>query len=350
MQSPQFHSVEKSDDLGVRRVRLVIVCMFAGCWATLVVLRLLHPFDFAWTFLPESVRDMFLPMVQQIVGRWSLTVLLIYPLAVTTILLLERRFPARPLQSCLSSGFVHDAMWVAIDAAAHVLIIGWYVRLLTSLYEEHLSFLTLPIPPDIPVVMAFLIGVVAIDFLRWFQHWLHHRIPLLWEFHAIHHSQRELNLFSDYRIHVVEYFVRHSIYIFPMLILGLDVPKIVAWTLFLQWHARFYHANIRTNLGPLRYVLVTPQSHRIHHSVDPVHRNRNYGALLSVWDHLFKTQHDDCDTYPATGISVDDHPAEHPESVLGILISPIQPIIDPFVRIFRRSLSVERINSQEKGA
>jgi len=122
---------------------------------------------------------------------------------------------------------------------------------------------------------------------------------------------------------------------------------IVAWSLLLSWHARFYHSNIRTNLGPLRYVLVTPQSHRIHHSVDPGHRNRNYGAMLSVWDHLFRTQHDDCDTYPPTGLSDQDHPAEHPESFLSILISPMGPLIAPFARILRHTALVDRKNFQE---
>ena len=344
MQSTESCAWGKADDPADRRVRIVFVCVLVGCWAALVVLRLLHPFEFASTFLPEIASDSFLSMARQMVGRWSLTAMLIYPLAITTILLLEWRFPARPLQSCLSSGFVRDAMWVPIDAAARVLIIGWWVRLLSSLYEQHLSFLTLPMPPRTPVVVSFFIGVVALDFLRWFQHWLHHRIPLLWELHAVHHSPRELTLFSDYRIHVLEHFVRHAVYVFPMLMLGIGAPNIVAWSLLLYWHARFYHANIRTNLGPLRYVVVTPQSHRIHHSIDPVHRNCNYGAMLSVWDRLFRTQHDDCDTYPATGLSDEDHPAEHPESFLKILISPMRPLIEPFARIRRYSSSVDRKN------
>lgn len=68
------------------------------------------------------------------------------------------------------------------------------------------------------------------------------------------------------------------------------------------WWSRFTHGNIRTNLGPLRYVFLTPQAHRVHHRRAAAWHDCNYGAVLSVWDRLFRTQSPHQDVYPETGI------------------------------------------------
>jgi sterol desaturase/sphingolipid hydroxylase (fatty acid hydroxylase superfamily) len=60
----------------------------------------------------------------------------------------------------------------------------------------------------------------------------------------------------------------------------------------------------------LRYVLVTPQSHRVHHSIEPEHQDKNFGAILSIWDHLFGTQYRKYDEYPDTGITDNSFPHE----------------------------------------
>ena len=97
-----------------------------------------------------------------------------------------------------------------------------------------------------------------------------------------------------------------------------------------------YHSNLRTNYGWLRYVLVTPQSHRIHHSTLPEHHNMNYGVNLSIWDHLFGTQYRNYDDYPVTGLGDELFPHEtsmHPlalaESFTAQLLYPFQHLLRP---------------------
>ena len=164
----------------------------------------------------------------------------------------------------------------------------------------------------------------------------------LWPFHAIHHSQRELNLFSEHRIHVVQYFTRYTLAALPMLVLRVQGPAVLWWILLLMWHARFYHSNIRSDFGFLRYLLVSPQSHRIHHSRDAAHFNRNYGATLSVWDYLFGTQFRSYDVYPETGLDDEEFPVETAQSVSSLLASPLRQMLYPF-----RKLLMSRKRSPE---
>jgi hypothetical protein len=92
-----------------------------------------------------------------------------------------------------------------------------------------------------------------------------------------------------------------------------------------------YHGNLRTNLGVLRYLLVTPQSHRVHHSTELRHRDRNFGVLFSVWDQLFGTQYRGFDEYPETGVSDPTFPYRTAER--GPVATIAAQHLHPFLRI-----------------
>jgi sterol desaturase/sphingolipid hydroxylase (fatty acid hydroxylase superfamily) len=112
-----------------------------------------------------------------------------------------------------------------------------------------------------------------------------------------------------------------------------DPPQIVWFALVARWYTRFYHGNIRTNLGPLRYVLVTPQSHRIHHSIEPRHRDTNFGALFSIWDQMFGTQYRRYDEYPETGIEDDAFPHEASGDLRSLLVTPFVQMAYPLRKL-----------------
>lgn len=132
------------------------------------------------------------------------------------------------------------------------------------------------------------------------------------------------------RYHILEYIVRHTWLVIPFLMLQVDPPQIVWFSIIAKWYTRFYHGNIRTNLGPLRYVLVTPQFHRIHHSVERRHRDTNFGALFSIWDRLFGTQYRGYDEYPETGIEDEAFPHEKVAGVTSLLLRPLVRMVYPF--------------------
>jgi sterol desaturase/sphingolipid hydroxylase (fatty acid hydroxylase superfamily) len=133
--------------------------------------------------------------------------------------------------------------------------------------------------------------------------------------------------------------VRNAVQVIPFLVLAAGTPAIAAFNLFLLWHARLYHANVRTNLGVLRYVVVTPQSHRVHHSVEARHHDKNFGAFLSVWDRLFKTHYiGDDDEYPATGLPTPGRSVAPVQRRRDALVVPILQLGLPFVSLAQRAV------------
>ena len=119
-----------------------------------------------------------------------------------------------------------------------------------------------------------------------------------------------MNPLTSYRVHPIDWLNAQTIMILPAMIITDSFGIAVSYILIRALHDRLNHANIGTNLGPLRYIFVTPQSHRIHHSLDPAHAHANYGVSLSIWDRLFGTQHEDDVSYPLTGAPSRDFPTE----------------------------------------
>lgn len=247
-------------------------------------------------------------------------------------LVLERWMPAVKGQPMLSKGFVHDFVYFVIIVLFRVLVLSVYVQGLRWLYDSYLSFLTVDAVAYWPGWAKAVIGVAITDFLGWFHHMVRHKVPWFWRLHAVHHSQRELNLFTDVRYHPFEYLISQTIQALPMFMFDAALPVVVAYGFFQHAFTKFYHGNLRTNLGPLRFVLVTPQSHRIHHSARIEHRDQNYGVVFSIWDRMFGTLVRDATSYPATGIDDPTFPHEMSIRGLGLLRGPWRQFLYPFKR------------------
>jgi sterol desaturase/sphingolipid hydroxylase (fatty acid hydroxylase superfamily) len=157
-----------------------------------------------------------------------------------------------------------------------------------------------------------------------------HKVPLFWRFHTVHHSQRELNVFTDLRYHFLEYIIAKSLIFVPAYMLQLEPLTAFGIAIAIRWHTMTYHANLRSNYGLLRYILVTPQSHRIHHSVLPEHRDQNFGVVFSLWDWIFGTRHPDCESYPETGIDDDWFPLEQQGRRVAVVTNLIRQTFYPF--------------------
>jgi sterol desaturase/sphingolipid hydroxylase (fatty acid hydroxylase superfamily) len=256
--------------------------------------------------------------------------------ALGVTLSLERLFPAQPRRTALNVSLAHDVVWFLYEPLLQGLILGTYVAMLQKIWERHLSTFAYSGLAAAPWGVRVAAAILLLDLCYWMQHVLNHKVPLLWRFHAIHHSQRELNFFTDFRYHVLEYVVRQTFLVVPFLVLRIDAPVIVVVAILREWYSRFYHGNIRTSLGPLRYVLVTPQSHRIHHSLDPRHRDMNFGAIFSVWDFLFRRQYKGFDEYPETGIDDGRFPHERAMTVRSLLLTPWLQMLYPFQRAHGR--------------
>jgi sterol desaturase/sphingolipid hydroxylase (fatty acid hydroxylase superfamily) len=149
-----------------------------------------------------------------------------------------------------------------------------------------------------------LLSVFIYDVGYYFFHRLQHSVPFLWRFHAVHHSIEELNAFNAYH-HVSEYFLRIPLLTIPInLLVWVGSEHIIIAGAVLSVVGKLSHSNTNLGFGPLRYLFTEPRYHRVHHSRDERHWNRNFAFYFPVLDLLFRTSYfPDKSEYPATGLS-----------------------------------------------
>lgn len=140
--------------------------------------------------------------------------------------------------------------------------------------------------------VAGLIAFVALDFTVWLEHVVFHKIPLLWRIHRVHHSDPGVDVTTALRFHPLEILLSMAWKSGVIILLGAPALSVLIFEIVLNAGAMFNHANLR--LPPeadriLRQFIVTPDMHRIHHSVERRETDSNYGFNLSIWDRLFST-------------------------------------------------------------
>jgi len=146
----------------------------------------------------------------------------------------------------------------------------------------------LGMPPPLTVLAA----VVLLDLAIYFQHVLFHAVPALWRLHRMHHADLDFDVTTGLRFHPIEILVSMLIKLMLVVALGPPAVAVLIFEVLLNATAMFNHANLRLPIWldrTLRMVLVTPDMHRVHHSVVPRETNSNFGFNLAVWDRLFGT-------------------------------------------------------------
>lgn len=140
-----------------------------------------------------------------------------------------------------------------------------------------------------------LLSLVLLDLLIYLQHRLFHRLPVLWRFHRMHHTDLDLDVSSGNRFHPVEIALSLLIKMAAVLLLGISAPAILLFEVILNATSLFSHANLNLPISLdrwLRLVLVTPDMHRVHHSIHPAETDSNFGFCQPWWDRLLGTYHD----------------------------------------------------------
>lgn len=143
-----------------------------------------------------------------------------------------------------------------------------------------------------PVGIEFVLSILILDFAIWVQHLITHKIPFLWRVHQVHHSDPEFDVSTAIRFHPIEIVLSMLFKVGLVYLLGPAVLTVLAFEILLNASAMFNHANIK--ISPklermLRFLIVTPDMHRIHHSIDRKEHDSNYGFALSIWDNIFGT-------------------------------------------------------------
>ena len=318
---------------------------FRYVWPLLLVLAFLSLF-FAEVvssyFLVDDPWQMLVLTIKHIYWSFYETVLFVSPwfyIGVPVLFILEIVMPVQRGIRLLGSSTRVDIFYTIAMIPFYGLTVPLFYSFLRQIYEQYFWFIDLSSTMQHSTIVGVLLGYLLVDFHGWLHHYIRHKVPVFWDFHAVHHSQREMNPFTKDRVHPLDWFTANIIKFIPAFFFAGALNVIFSYIIIHRILDRLNHSNVRTNLGFLRYIFVTPQSHRIHHSKIKSHYDKNFGVSLSIWDHLFGTQHRDYDVYPQTGIPDDRFPSESNTDggLLGIVRIYILQMIYPFKVVWNKT-------------
>ncbi len=139
---------------------------------------------------------------------------------------------------------------------------------------------------------AFFLSLLLMDLLIYGQHVVMHQIPLLWRIHRLHHTDLDIDVTTALRFHPFEIILSMFLKLLFIVLLGAPVVAVIVFEIILNISSMFNHSNIQIPSRIdriLRYFIVTPDMHRVHHSVIKVETNSNYGFNIPWWDYIFRT-------------------------------------------------------------
>jgi sterol desaturase/sphingolipid hydroxylase (fatty acid hydroxylase superfamily) len=198
--------------------------------------------------------------------------------------------PRRPLTDRKGRRWFTNLSLVVIDTAASRFLLPVLPFGMALMAGEHgWGILN---TPDVPLWFRVIIAVVMLDFVIYLQHVLFHFVPVLWRFHRMHHTDLDVDVTTGNRFHPVEIIISMLVKIATVALLGAPAEAVVIFEVVLNATAQFNHGNIRLPVTLdrwLRLLVVTPDMHRVHHSVIPRETNSNFGFNLPWWDRLCGT-------------------------------------------------------------
>jgi sterol desaturase/sphingolipid hydroxylase (fatty acid hydroxylase superfamily) len=145
---------------------------------------------------------------------------------------------------------------------------------------------------DLPGWAAFLLSMLVLDLAIYLQHVMFHAVPALWRLHRMHHTDLDFDVTTGLRFHPIEILLSMGIKFMVIIALGPPAVAVLVFEVVLNATALFNHSNIRIPFGVdrvLRLLVVTPDMHRVHHSIHPKETNSNFGFNVPWWDRLLGT-------------------------------------------------------------
>lgn len=149
---------------------------------------------------------------------------------------------------------------------------------------------------DLPYWVAFIVALLLLDLGHYGIHWAFHMIPLLWRIHRLHHCDQDFDLTTGSRFHPFEAVLEHGANLLVVVLVGPPALAIIVFVLAHTMTNYWVHGNIRMPAGwdrRIRWLFVTPEMHRTHHSQIEQETNSNYGGLFSFWDRLLRNYVDE---------------------------------------------------------
>ncbi len=202
----------------------------------------------------------------------------------------EYRFPRKTLTQSKWFRWGNNFALVALNSflLATLIPIAAFQAAVIAQESQWGLFNTLSLPKE----LSILICVLLLDCAIYLQHLVFHRVSWLWKLHRVHHADLDIDVTTGTRFHPIEMILSMLIKVSLVIALGVPVIAVVIFEIVLNASAMFNHSNARLPLWidkRLRKVIVTPDMHRVHHSVLVKETHSNFGFFLSVWDIWFKT-------------------------------------------------------------
>lgn len=204
---------------------------------------------------------------------------------------LERAFPKNTEQKTLRKGWMTDVAYFAFSHLG-IQLISFFTVIPVQIYLHdyvHVGFQQWV--ADQPVWLQFIGILVVVDFGTYWVHRAMHEIPALWKIHAIHHSSEHMDWLASSRLHVLEILANRFVGYLPIFLLGFSPTAVLAYLVFISFHAIFIHANVKFRVPVLRWLLATPEFHHWHHSSEQAAIDKNYAGFLPVYDVMFRTSY-----------------------------------------------------------
>nr|WP_274613411.1 sterol desaturase family protein [Vibrio diabolicus] len=202
----------------------------------------------------------------------------------------ENKLPRKTLTASRGFRWVNNLSLVAVNSliVALAMPIAAFQAAIIAQEQQWGLFNLLSLPAWLNVLLA----VILLDFVIYVQHVVFHYVKPLWKLHRMHHADLDIDVTTGARFHPIEIIISMGVKIATVFILGVSPIAIVVFEIVLNASAMFNHSNAKLALSAdqkLRNVIVTPDMHRVHHSVIAKETNSNFGFFLSVWDRLFGT-------------------------------------------------------------
>ena len=254
--------------------------------------------------------------------------------------ILRALFPRRIMRHSSNQA---DIFYLFFNVFMFSMLFGWAIlsyQLISNGTIAALVALAGPVTPStLPIYVSRSIITVmlflAYELGYWFNHWLSHKVPLLWEFHKVHHTAEVLTPLTNFRVHPIYGWIFANILAFSTAVTNgfgnymfgdtayqyaLSDTNIIL-VLFIHAYVHLQHTHMWISFrGALGRLFVSPAHHQVHHSADPKHFNKNYGSCLALWDWMFGTLYIPAKQREPLVFGVTDHQNAH--TVKAELVEP----------------------------
>lgn len=181
---------------------------------------------------------------------------------------------------------------------------------------------------DLPIWLATILAIIIQDLIIYGQHALFHHVPIFWRLHKVHHADIDYDVTTGARFHPIEICLSMGIKLGVVVVLGPPIVAVILFEIILSSMAMFNHANAKLPAkldAVLRLIVVTPDMHRVHHSIKYQEFNRNFGFNLAIWDRLFGTYKASPDAgHTKMTIGLPEYQKQKKQSALWILTLPFR--------------------------